>query len=44
MGHCMQMAAGQLQELLERELGWDLTASNLQGDTDDEDAPVVVEL
>ena len=42
--YCMQAAAKQLQELLERELGWDMTASDLQGDTDDEDAPVIVEL
>ena len=33
-----------LQDLLERELGWDLTASDLQGESDDEDAPDVVEL
>ena len=41
---CMQGAARQLQELLERELAWDLTVSDLQGETDDEDAPVIVEL
>ena len=40
----LQAAARQLQELLERELGWDLTANDLQGDTDDEDAPIIVEL
>lgn len=40
----MQAATKQLQELLERELVWDLTASDLAGETDDEDAPVVVEL
>ncbi len=40
----MQGAARQLQELLERELAWDLTVSDLQGETDDEDAPVIVEL
>ena len=41
---CLQAAAMQLQDLLERELGWDLTAGDLQGESDDEDAPVVVEL
>ena len=41
---CLQAAAMQLQDLLERELGWDLTVSDLQGESDDEDAPVIVDL
>ena len=41
---CLQAAAMKLQDLLERELGWDLTAGDLQGKSDDEDAPVVVDL
>lgn len=41
---CLQAAAMKLQDLLERELGWDLTAGDLQGESDDEDAPVVVDL
>lgn len=40
----MQVAAKQLQELLERELGWDVSVSDLQGDSNDEDAPVIVQL
>jgi hypothetical protein len=40
----MQAAAKQLQELLERELGWNLAVSDLEGDSEDEDAPVIVQL
>ena len=40
----MQAAAKQLQELLERVLGWNVAVSDLEGDSKDEDAPVIVQL
>ncbi len=40
----MQVVAKQLQELLERELGWNLSVYDLEGTSDDEDAPVIVQL
>ena len=38
------MEARKLQDVLERELGWSLGMSEVGGESDDEDAPVVVEL
>lgn len=40
----VQAEAKKLQDVLERELGWSFGVSEVGGDSDDEDAPVVVEL
>ena len=40
----VQVEAQGLQAVLEGELGWSFDISELGGESDDEDAPVVVEL
>lgn len=40
----LQAEASRLQQLLEAGLGWDFSIGELAGESDDEDAPVVVEL
>ena len=40
----LQAEAGRLQHALEAALGWEFSIGELAGESDDEDAPVVVEL